>query len=158
MLKISMKPVTELVFDENNARKHSETNMNSIKFSLAKFGQRKPIVISTDGVVVAGNGTLQAAKEMGWEKIATVTIPEDWDEATIKAFAIADNRTAELAEWNQEVLASQLLEIKDDGFEIQELDFEPKDLPSFEPTDELERLDEKQPKFCPECGHDITNY
>ena len=99
--------IAELNPDPANARKHSAKNIDAIKASLAKFGQRKPIVVQRDGMIVrAGNGTLQAAKALGWDQIAAVIVVEDNSSAA--QFAIADNRTAELAEWDTETLATLL--------------------------------------------------
>jgi DNA modification methylase len=74
--------------------------------SLRRFGQQKPIVIDRNNIVRAGNGTLEAAKRLGWEKIDCVRTELNGADAT--AYAIADNRTAELAEWDDEVLAATL--------------------------------------------------
>ena len=71
--------------------------------SLDAFGQRKPIVALRDGTVIAGNHTLQAAQSLGWDKIAVVWV--DDDDATAKAFALADNRTAELGDYDDQALA-----------------------------------------------------
>jgi DNA modification methylase len=97
--------------------------------SLKEFGQRKPIVITEAGVIVAGNGTVEAAKRLGWLDIEVVKVPNDWTPDKVKAFAIADNRTAELANWNQEVLTSQLLELEAEGWELAEFGFEAFELP-----------------------------
>jgi DNA modification methylase len=96
--------IGEINFDPANARKHDQRNLEAIKASLAKFGQRTPIVVQQDGMVVrAGNGRLAAAKALGWTHIAAVVLNDD--NATAAQFAIADNRTAELAEWDNETLA-----------------------------------------------------
>ena len=93
--------------DPANARKHNDKNLDAIKASLAKFGQRKPVVVQREGMIVrAGNGTLAAAKALGWTEVAAVVL--DDDNATASQFAIADNRTAELAEWDNETLATLL--------------------------------------------------
>ena len=157
-MEIEKIEISKLIYDPENARKHGEKNLEAIKGSLEKFGQQKPIVISSENIVVAGNGTAEAAESLGWKTINCVRVPSDWSEVKIKAFALADNRTAELAEWNAEVLHHQILEIQESGFDIKELNFNPKDLPDLEPTDSIDTLDNKEPKFCPECGHDITDY
>lgn len=93
--------------DPSNARRHGEKNIEAIKSSLSMFGQRKPVVVQRNGMIVrAGNGTLAAAKALGWKEIAAVVI--DDDSATAVQFAIADNRTGELAEWDDETLATLL--------------------------------------------------
>jgi len=91
--------------------------------SLRQFGQRKPIVVTADSVVVGGNGTLTAERLLDWTKLDVVRIPSDWTEDKIMAFALADNRTAELATWDSEILAEQLLELQDFGFLIEEIGF-----------------------------------
>lgn len=116
-------PISSLTLDPTNARKHSDLNLKAIASSLERFGQRKPIVVQGN-IVLAGNGTLEAAKSIGWQEISIVKVPDDWDAQTAKAYALADNRTAELAAWDQAVLAEQLLELQDDGFDIADLGFE----------------------------------
>jgi len=98
--------VVDLSHDPANARKHPERNLDTIVASLRRFGQQKPIVIDRNNIVRAGNGTLEAAKRLGWEKIDCVRTELNGADAT--AYAIADNRTAELAEWDDEVLAATL--------------------------------------------------
>lgn len=76
----------------------------AVRRSLEAFGQRKPIVARRDDrVVIAGNHTLQAARALGWAEIAVVWV--DDDETTSKAFALADNRTAELGDYDEAALA-----------------------------------------------------
>jgi site-specific DNA-methyltransferase (adenine-specific) len=128
-MKIESVAVEALSFDSRNARKHDEKNLSAIAGSLDRFGQRKPIVVTSENVVVAGNGTLTAAVSLGWEKIDIVRVPDDWSDDQVKAFALADNRTAELAVWDEQVMASQLLELESAGFDIAEFGFEAVDMP-----------------------------
>jgi DNA modification methylase len=123
-MKIETLPIKDLTPDPNNARQHDEKNLKAIQGSLKQFGQRKPIVITEAGVIVAGNGTVEAAKRLGWLEIQAVRVPGDWTPEQTKAFALADNRTAELAAWSPEVLAAQLVELEASGFEIEEFGFE----------------------------------
>lgn len=109
-LTVEMVPVVDLALDPANVRKHGPRNLDAIKASLLRFGQQKPIVVDGDGVVVAGNGTLAAARDMGWRDIYVVRT--DLVGADAVAFAIADNRTAELAEWDEEALARQMAEVQ----------------------------------------------
>ena len=106
-MKVERRKIAELKNDPANARKHSPRNLKAIRDSLDVFGQQKPIVVDSRGVVIAGNGTLEAARELGWDEIDVAVT--DLDPAHAQAFGIADNRTAELAEWDTDVLA-QLLE------------------------------------------------
>jgi DNA modification methylase len=128
-MKLETLRIADLTPDPNNARQHDDKNLKAIMGSLKEFGQRKPIVITEAGTIVAGNGTVEAAKRLGWLDIEVVRVPSDWTDAQVKAFAIADNRTAELANWNQEVLTSQLLELEAEGWELAEFGFEAFELP-----------------------------
>src|SRR3972149_2350272 len=97
-LKSLAVPIASLNLDPANVRLHNKRNIESIKSSLVKFGQQKPIVVQKQGMIVrAGNGTLAAARELGWAEIAANVV--EMDDLTATAFSIADNRTAELAEW-----------------------------------------------------------
>ena len=123
-LKIESVAVESLVPDPNNARKHSDANLSAIASSLQEFGQRKPIVVTEGNVIVAGNGTVEAALLVGLTDVDVVRVPKSWSADQVKAFALADNRSAELAEWNPEVLSAQLLELEQAGFDIEALGFE----------------------------------
>jgi hypothetical protein len=123
-MKLETLRIADLTPDPQNARQHDDKNLKAIMGSLKEFGQRKPIVITEAGVIVAGNGTVEAAKRLGWLDIEVVRVPADWTDAQVKAFAIADNRTAELANWNQEVLTSQLLELEQFDFDLEALGFD----------------------------------
>ncbi len=114
-LKIESVAVESLVPDPNNARKHSDANLSAIASSLQEFGQRKPIVVTEGNVIVAGNGTVEAALLVGLTDVDVVRVPKSWSADQVKAFALADNRSAELAEWNPEVLSAQLLELEQLG-------------------------------------------
>lgn len=103
-------PIKSLVLDPANARKHGKRNLETIKASLARFGQRLPVVVQKKGMIVrAGNARVMAALELGWTHIAALVVDESDIEAS--AFAVADNRTSELAEWDDVALASVLGEI-----------------------------------------------
>ncbi len=104
-------PCSELILDPANARRHPEPNLEALKGSLRVYGQRKPVVVNRrTGTIEAGNGTLQAALALGWSHLAVVYV--DDDPMTAAGFSIADNRTAELAEWDRAALDKLLSEIK----------------------------------------------
>ena len=137
-MEVTKRLIKDLTLDPRNARKHSQKNLDAITASLVKFGQRKPIVIIEDGQVLAGNGTLEAAKSLGWDYIDATVVPETWDIETMRAYALADNRTAELAEWDESILASSLMELSDAGWDIEELGFDMPQIVESEPIDEDE--------------------
>jgi ParB-like chromosome segregation protein Spo0J len=105
-MKYETVKVADLSNDPANARKHGEKNIATIVASLRRFGQQKPIVVDSSGVVRAGNGTLEAAKQLGWDTIEIQRTELTSSDAI--AYAIADNRTSELAEWDDDILAAQL--------------------------------------------------
>jgi len=121
-LKIKTVPIEAISFDQANVRKHGDKNIAAIKASLKRFGQQKPIIVDGNLIVRAGNGTLQAATELGWREINVVE--SDLGAAELTAFAIADNRTAELADWDMGALAKQLAALDEEGFDYDLLGFE----------------------------------
>lgn len=125
---IEQAPIESLSHDPANVRRHPERNIEAIKASLRRFGQQKPIVVDSNGVVIAGNGTLEAARALGWKTIDVVRSDLSGSDRT--AFAIADNRSAELAEWDIDGLKSQLAALESEGFPVAEFRFD--DLPEIE--------------------------
>lgn len=120
-------PISSLVTDPANARLHPDRNLSAIEASLRVYGQRKPVVVRRDGMIVtAGNGTLEAAKRLGWTHLAAVVV--DDDPVTATGFAIADNRTAELATWDNEALAALLDELKVAEVDVSALGWSDEDL------------------------------
>jgi hypothetical protein len=107
-------PCAVLRFDPDNARSHPEANIDAIVKSLAQFGQDQPLVVQKQGMIVRkGNGRLRAALRLGWQWIAAFVVDED--DVRAAARAIADNRTAELATWDEEKLAHLLQSIRQAG-------------------------------------------
>lgn len=107
--QIERVPIDELTSDSENVRQHSDRNLEAIKASLTKFGQQTPIVVDHRGVVIAGNARLTAAKQLGWDSIDIIRTTLTGAEAT--AYAIADNRTAELAQWDHALLVDSLQDL-----------------------------------------------
>ena len=106
-LKPLAVPLESLQLDPNNARAHPDQNMDALRESLSRFGQRQVVVVQRTGnKVIAGNARVMAARDLGWSHIAAVVV--DDDDPRAMAFALADNRTAELALWNIETLSGQL--------------------------------------------------
>lgn len=111
---IKTVPVNSLQQHPENVRLHGNRNIDDIKASLREFGQRRPLLVAKDETtVVAGNGTLQAAIALGWDSVSVQLTDLEGDVAL--AYAIADNRTAETSEWDDEALADQLRRFMEDG-------------------------------------------
>lgn len=147
-LELETVSTDSLRFDEANARKHSEENLSAIMASLEAFGQRKPIVVNSENVVLAGNGTLEAALALGWEEISVARVPEDWSRERQMAYALADNRTAELAEWDQAMLDEQVFELQAADFDVEALGFDmPEGLSEFPTLPDAEDFELEQMTF-----------
>jgi ParB-like chromosome segregation protein Spo0J len=139
--------IKSLTPDPENARTHSRRNIEAIAGSLSAFGQRRPLVV-WGHIVIAGNGTLKAAMSLGWEKIEITRVPQDWEHDQARAYALADNRTAELAEWDSGILANQLVELDAVGWDISDFGF-----PALEPPLNPEPSNDITEGFlCPTCG------
>jgi ParB-like chromosome segregation protein Spo0J len=107
---IETVPIDSVSSDPSNVRVHPERNLETIKGSLARFGQQKPIVVDANGIVRAGNGTLEAAKALGWTEIQVVKTELTGSEAT--AFSIVDNRSADSSEFDEKALVEILTALK----------------------------------------------
>lgn len=115
-LQTELRSVLELSNDPRNVRLHDDKNIAAIIESFQKFGQRKPIVVNAKGEVIAGNGGLEAARRMGWDQIAVAPAPDTLQDQ--QAYAIADNRTAELATWDGPGLAKMLEELSGQSYDL----------------------------------------
>lgn len=135
-MKVETVKINSLTMDPDNARKHSPRNIEAIAGSLTSFGQRRPIVV-WDGIVIAGNGTMEAAKSLGWTEIAVVRCPAEWTHEQARAFALADNRTSELGIWDHQLLADQLVELDAHGWAVEDYGF----MPLSPPTDPYKEWD-----------------
>lgn len=106
-------PLEDVRLLEGNPRRG---DLDAIARSLEAFGQRKPIVANrATGEVIAGNHTVQAARQLGWTEVAVVWV--DDDPTTAHAYALADNRTAELGGYDDAALAALLAEVQEEGDE-----------------------------------------
>ena len=118
-------PIGSLKPDPHNARERTPRNQGTNTAALSRFGQQKPIVVDSDDVIRAGNGTWLAAKELGWADIWIARTALTGKEAA--AYGIADNRASDLSQFNEDALIATLAEIGDDlaeiaGFDAAELD------------------------------------
>jgi ParB-like chromosome segregation protein Spo0J len=157
--------LSDLHQDPKNARAHNPRNVGMIVDALREVGAARSGVIDEEGRILAGNATWEALAEAGIERVKVVEADgEEWvvvkrsglTEEQKRRLALFDNRAAELAEWDIEVLADSdgLL---DGLFEAWELDDLGVTVPDFAPVgvDEQPRLDQRAPVECPECGHEF---
>ncbi len=155
-LKVEVVSVDALTPDPENARTHSDRNLAAIAGSLRQFGQRRPLVCY-GSTVIAGNGTLEAAKSLGWTEVAITRVPRDWTFDQARAYALADNRTGELAEWDTKVLADQLVDLDAIGWDVSTFGFEPLTPPTDpSPPEDFPSYGDDTPTAhqCPKCGYE----
>lgn len=142
-MEIINKPVTELIEYEKNPRKNKKA-VQAVAESIREFGFRNPIIIDKDNVIVAGHTRLLASKELGLKEVPTVVIDDLTDEQ-LRAFRIADNKTSELSEWDENLLELELLNIDEIdmslfGFELEE---ELEDIKEVERKNKLKAMELK---------------
>jgi len=121
-MKVEIVGIEKLNPDPANARRHSKRNVEEIARSLKAFGQHAPLVVQKSTMrVLVGNGRLEAMKSLGWKQAAVYIV--DDDNVTAVRRALADNRTAELAEWDEAALAGLMANVEDiPGWNADELD------------------------------------
>ena len=106
MIKIIEKKVADLIPYENNAR-INDGAVDAVASSIKEFGIKNPIIIDRDNVIVCGHTRIKACEKLGIEKVPCV-VADDLTDEQIKAFRIADNSTAQIAEWDLEKLQAEL--------------------------------------------------
>lgn len=124
---IEMKSVDELVPYNKNARMHSDAQVAQIAASIVEFGFTNPVLIDGEKGIIAGHGRLMAAKKLGLKKVPVVIL-DHLSEMQKKAYIIADNKLAENASWNEEILASELADLKENDFDLDLIGFEDQEL------------------------------
>ena len=145
--KYSQIALTALAPYPKNARTHSDEQVEKIAKSLQEFGFINPVLIDSKNMIIAGHGRVLAAKKIGMEKVPCVRVEGLTDEQ-IRAYILADNRLAEDAGWDDDILKAELQELKDNGFDISLTGFGIDDIGfediDFSDMDEgIEELEEK---------------
>ena len=115
--KIEQWPTAKLVPYARNARTHSDAQVAQIAASIAEFGFTNPILAGSDGVIVAGHGRLAAAQKLGLDAVPVVVL-DHLTSTQRRALVIADNRIAENAAWDEELLRVELEGLQDEGFDL----------------------------------------
>lgn len=125
-MKIELRPLANITPYEKNPR-HNDEAVDAVANSLREFGFRQPIVVDTEGVIVCGHTRYKAALKLGLQK-APVHVAKDLTPAQIKAYRIADNKSAELAEWNYDLLPIELADLQGMDFDLSLLGFDETEL------------------------------
>ena len=154
---IELQPISALRPYRQNARTHSKKQLRLIAGSIKSFGFTNPVLVDEEGMILAGHGRVEAAKTLGHSVVPTMTLA-GMSEAQKRAYVLADNRIAEKAGWDRELLASELgvlvellptidLDISITGFEIGEIDMLLEDFGSQkpDPADALPEINPESP-------------
>lgn len=128
--EIETRQLSELRENPSNARTHSDRQIDQIANSIRAFGFTNPVLVDETGTIIAGHGRVRAATKLGLTEVPVILI-DYLDEAQKRAYILADNRLAELAGWDSDILAIELqhllnaeldFEITDLGFEAAQID------------------------------------
>ena len=150
---IELKNVDELIPYSKNARLHSEAQVAQIAASIIEFGFTNPVLIDGEKGIIAGHGRLMAAKKLGLKEVPVVVL-DHLSETQKKAYIIADNKLAENAGWDEEILASELADLKDENFNLDLIGFEDQELEKifanlYDKEDDLENEEVPEPEEKP---------
>ena len=111
-IKVVMMKISDLKDYENNPRKNDKA-VDAVANSIHSFGFKVPVIIEPDGTIIAGHTRVKASKKLGIEEIPCI-VADDLTEDQVKAFRVADNKTAELADWDMDKLIDELKGIEMD--------------------------------------------
>jgi DNA modification methylase len=148
-LNIVYKQTTDLVENPNNARIHPPLQMRRLEAAIREFGFINPVIVDRSGQIQAGHARVAAAKKIGIEKVPTIAV-EELTEDQFRAYALADNKLAERAGWDKEILAIELqrlalnntFDITMTGFEIPEVDLILQEANAEQDNDDVVDIDE----------------
>ena len=111
--QVEMWQVADLVPYAKNARQHPPEQIDQIAASMERFGFTIPMLVAEDGTIIAGHGRLMAAAQLGLAEVP-VMVARGWSEEDRRLYTLADNRLAEIAEWDPEMLRIEIGELQED--------------------------------------------
>ena len=121
-MQIKLAEISNIKPYENNPRKLSEQAIEKVAMSLKEYGFRQPIVVDKNMVIVAGHTRYRASKKLGLKQVP-ISVIDNLSEEQINAYRIADNRTAEESEWDNELLKMEIKELEAKDFKLDLLGF-----------------------------------
>jgi DNA modification methylase len=121
-MQIKLAEISNIKPYENNPRKLSEQAIEKVAMSLKEYGFRQPIVVDKEMVIVAGHTRFRASKKLGLKQVP-ISVIDNLSEEQINAYRIADNRTAEESEWDNELLKMEIKELEAKDFKLDLLGF-----------------------------------
>lgn len=122
-MKIEMRRLADLREYPNNARKITERAVDYVAQSIREVGFLNPVVVTADGEIVCGHVSTRAARKAGLEEVPCV-VADDLTPEQIKAFRLADNKTAAMAIWNAEKLADEMAKLAGTQFTMEGMGFD----------------------------------
>ena len=125
--RVEKWPIEKLVPYARNSRTHSEEQIAQIAASIREWGFTTAVLVDEVGGIIAGHGRVLAARKLGMEQLP-VMVAKGWTDAQKRAYVIADNKLALNAGWDNEMLTIELNELLADGFALEMLGFDPKEL------------------------------
>ena len=128
--RIERRPIETLIPYARNARTHSDEQIDQLVASMREWGWTNPVLVDEAGGIIAGHGRVMAARKLGLTEVPVI-VADGWSEAQKRAYVIADNKLAENAGWDEELLSLELSELQELGFDL--------DITGFS-DDELEAL------------------
>ena len=138
-LKVEQRPLSAIKPYEKNPRRNDGA-VDAVAASIKEFGFKVPIVVDADGVIVAGHTRYKAAKKLGLKTVPCV-VADDLTPEQVQALRLADNKTAELAEWDMPLLNAELDSLLDTELDMKQFGFEDAE---FQPFDDVEESREMQ--------------
>src|SRR4051795_1605734 len=115
--KVERRPIEQLIPYTRNSRTHSASQVDQIAASIREWGWTNPILVTEDGSIVAGHGRVLGAKKLGLAEVP-VMVAAGWSEPQIRAYALADNKLALNAGWDDEMLALEIADLQEIGFDL----------------------------------------
>ena len=112
--KVERWPIERLIPYARNARTHSDEQVDQIAASIREWGWTNPVLVSEDGTIIAGHGRVLGARKLGLHEVP-VMVATGWTKAQIRAYALADNKLALNAGWDEELLALEIAELQEIG-------------------------------------------
>ena len=131
-LKITYKKIEDLIPYANNSRTHSDAQIQQLTKSIQEFGWTNPVLLDGENGIIAGHGRLLAAQKLGETKVPTIELSH-LDENQKRAYIIADNKLALNAGWDNELLAFEIAELKDAGYDLDLLGFSSDEIEELKP-------------------------
>ena len=116
-LKIQYKPIADLIPYARNSRTHSDAQVAQIAASIKEFGWTNPVLLDGENGIIAGHGRVMAAHKLGETEVPTIELSH-MDENQKRAYIIADNKLALNAGWDNEMLALEVADLKDAGYDL----------------------------------------